>query len=202
MLHADLDDLLRGLCGLLALHSLRNVPGHGLFAIEVLAGLERGDEVLGVEVHGCGIDDGIDVFAFEQAHGIVVGVDAGNFGFGHVAAARVSVGHGHALDVGLSQGVIQILHAAIAGADEADTDAVVGAECAHGGHGGNCERAFTYISNKIAAIHGFTSEKRIGIILKFVNSSCVANLGSCFPPMAQNETAPWTGHPDIFETHC
>jgi hypothetical protein len=148
------------------LEALRNVPGHGLFAVEVFAGCERGDKVLGVEVHGRGVDDGVNVLAFEQAHGVVVGLYAGNFGFGDVAPAGVSVCDGHALDVGLLEGFVEVLHAAVAGADEADANAVVGAERAHGGHGGDSERALAYVAKKIAAVHEFTSENGNGWFCK------------------------------------
>ena len=120
--------------------------------------MERGNEVLGMEVHGRGIDNGVNVLAFEQAHGVVVGVDAGNFGFGQVAAAGVGICHGHTLDIGLPESISQILHAAVAGADEADADAVVGAKSAHGRHGGDSERALANIADEISPIHEFTSE--------------------------------------------
>ena len=146
MLHSDLNNLFGCLGGLAAGHGLGDVPGHGLFAVEVLVGLDRRNKVLGVQMHGRGINYGIDVVAFEQAHGIVVGVDAGDFGFGEVAAAGVGVSDGDALDVGLLERVVKILHAAIAGAYKADANAVVGAECAHGGHGCKGECAFACIS--------------------------------------------------------
>ena len=69
VLDADLDDLLGSLGGFLALDGLRNVPGHGFFAVEVFTSMERGDKVLGVEVHRRGVDDSVEPWPWRNRGG-------------------------------------------------------------------------------------------------------------------------------------
>src|ERR1035437_1295248 len=67
VLQAELDDLFGGAGGLEAGAGLLDVPGHGFFAVEVLAGGQGGEEILRVQVEGRGVDDRVDVLAVEQA---------------------------------------------------------------------------------------------------------------------------------------
>ena len=71
-------DLHRAFAGFLVrrAHALGVVDGerHGLFLIHVLAGVERGDEVLAVQVLRSGDQDGVDDLVVEQMAVIEIGL--------------------------------------------------------------------------------------------------------------------------------
>ena len=103
-------------------------PG-GLFDVDVLAGLDGGFEVLGVEEDGGGDDDGVHV-ALEQV--FVVAVGAGVFeadlGFGAVDALVHDVAEGDDACAGVLRDEGGIEGAAAAGADEPTVTAEFAAE--------------------------------------------------------------------------
>src|SRR3974390_992687 len=87
-----------------------------------------------------GDDDRVDVFAVKQAAGIVVGLDRGDYCLHLLVPQREGVSDGDTLDPGLRQRVLQYLLAAVARADQANANAIVGAE-RPGGEGGVRRRA-------------------------------------------------------------
>ena len=112
-----------------------------LFDVQVLARPARGHGDLAVHVVPRGDDDGVDILAVEDLAVINVLVDrrAGHF-FGAVALHVVSIGDRHPLDVPRRVGVGHQISTSSAAADNAETDAVIGAQDPAGGcrrHGPN-----------------------------------------------------------------
>ena len=136
-LMADLHGALAGfLVG--GAHALGVVDGerHGLFLIDVLAGIERGGEMLAMEMLRRGDQDGVDGFVVEQIAVVEIGLGVGRNQFGVFETLGIDIGEGDELGVGAGDGGFNVLHAAVAGADDAEADAVVGSQDV-----GNRERA-------------------------------------------------------------
>ena len=100
-----------------------------LLAVDVLLGLAGGHEVQGVPVVGRGDDDGVEVLAVEQLAevGVGIGLAAGLLAGGE-QVGLVDVADGGDLAIVVRQEGVEQLVAAIADADEAEADALVGAE--------------------------------------------------------------------------
>ena len=111
-------------------HALGVVHGerHGLFLVDVLAGIERGGEALGVQVLRRGDQDGVDILVLQQAAIVEVGLGVGRDAFHVFQAAGVDVGRADAFGVGAGDRLAENLGAAGAGSDDADADALVGAK--------------------------------------------------------------------------
>ena len=100
---------------------------HGLFAVDVLAGLHGVDGGLHVPVVGGADDDGVDVFAGQDLVVVAGGEDVVAPELLAVReAAVVAVGHGDEFDAGDLDGLAGVELAAPAGADEGDLDVVIG----------------------------------------------------------------------------
>ncbi len=131
---ADLDRefAVRGpVCGAHALGVIDR-ERHGLFLVDVFAGLDGVDEVLAMEVLRGGDEDGVDALVVEQAAVIEIGGGAGDELLGVFEAAGVDVGEGDEIDIGAAQRPAGDLRAAVANADDARANAVVRAENAFG----------------------------------------------------------------------
>ncbi len=130
--------------------------GHGLLDVDVLAGVERGDEVLGMQVLGSGDDNGVDRGIFQEAAIVEMGAGGGSDGARFVQAAGVDVGHAGALGVGAGKGVAQELRAARASADDGEAYAVIGAEDI--GRGESAGESGGHVADEITArLHGAPS---------------------------------------------
>ena len=101
---------------------------HRLFLVDVLAGVERRDKMLAVQMLGRRDQDGVDRFVVEQAAVIVVRRRGGNKLFGVVETAGVDVGKRCEVHSRGRNGFANQLHAAIARADNTETNAVVSAQ--------------------------------------------------------------------------
>ena len=125
--------------------------GDGLLAVDVLAGAHGGDGDGHVPVVGRADDDGVDVFAVEDVAVVeaVGGVGGGELGFGFQAARFVDVAAGDDFVLFGELQLAQEILAASAGADGADTYAVVGAQDSAVGRGGG-ERG----ADELAAMGG------------------------------------------------
>ena len=127
--------------------------GHGLFLVDVLAGVERGDEVLGVKVLRSGDEDGVDGRIFQEVAIVAMLPGGGRDGARLFQAAGVDVGHAGAFGVGAGEGFAQQFAAAGAGADDAEAHAVVGAEDV--GRGQGAGEAGGHFADEITArLHG------------------------------------------------
>ncbi len=93
----------------------------------MFARVERGDEVLRVQVLWRGDEHRIHVLVFQQSPVVGVGLDAGSDLLDLLQAARVDVGGADAFDVFERQRLAQNLLAAVARADDADAETLVGA---------------------------------------------------------------------------
>ncbi len=118
--------------------------GHGLFAVDVLAGAGGIDGHGGVQVVGGGDDDKVDVLVFEQAAVVAVGLGAGALG-GALGALVEDVANSGDLDV-FDFGHFEQLGNVIAeptdaAADDARAEARRGAEDTRGRQGGSGERS-------------------------------------------------------------
>ena len=118
-------------------HLLRVVQreGHGFLDVDVLAGVERGDEMFGVEMLRGGDEDGIHRGIFEEAAIVDMLAGSGRDGAGFFEAAGVDVSHAGAFGVGAGEGVAQEFGATGAGADNAEAYAIVGPEDVGRGEG-------------------------------------------------------------------
>ena len=98
---------------------------HGLFLVDVLAGIERGGEAFGVQMLRGGDQYGIDILVLQQAAIVKVGFGVGRNAFHVFQAAGVDVGRADAFGVGAGDRLAENLGAAGAGSDDADADALV-----------------------------------------------------------------------------
>ena len=126
-LAADLKDAVGGAGGVDDLGAVGVDVDHGLFEVDVLAGVHGVDGGLLVPVVGRGDDDGVDVFAGEDLVVVAGGEDVvAPELFGAGEAAVVAVGDGDELDAGNAEGGGGVALALDAGADERELDVVVG----------------------------------------------------------------------------
>ena len=128
VLQPDGHDLTRALGRRETLLRLRDRPGHGLLAVEVLARGERVEKVPRVNVERARHKHSIDVFPIEQPPVIPYRADARHNLAGFLVTAGVDIGHGHAFDIGKRDYLLEQLLPACARADQADADAIIGSE--------------------------------------------------------------------------
>src|ERR1051325_10864226 len=98
---------------------------HGLLLIHVLAGVERSAEMLGVQVLRRGDDHGVDGFVVEQASMVEIRRSRGDQALRALKLLGVDVAERDDFRAGAHRAVMESLGAAIAKANEADTDAIV-----------------------------------------------------------------------------
>ena len=135
---ADLYGVLAGVLLEGGAHALGVVHGerHGLFLVDMLAGGDGGGEVLAVQVLRGGDQDGVDVLVFQQVAIVEVGLGVGRDLLDIFQAAGVDVGSADAFHVLAGERLLEDLGAAGAGTDDAEADALVGAQGVAG-----CQRA-------------------------------------------------------------
>src|ERR1022692_1098374 len=97
---------------------------HGLFLIDVFAGVERRHEVLAMQVLRRGDEDRVDALVVQQVAVVEIGLGGGRDGARVVQALSVDVRDAGEFRVGTCQRLAHELCAAIAGADDADANAV------------------------------------------------------------------------------
>ena len=102
------------------------VERHRLFLVDVLARLDRGDEVKRMQVLRRGDQHGVDRLVVEQLAIVAVGRRPRRDRLGLVEPPGVDVGDRRRLDVRAADRGLQDLLAAPAGADQAEPDAIVG----------------------------------------------------------------------------
>ena len=123
----------------------------------MLAGVERGDEVLGVEMLRGGDEDGVDGRIFEQVAIVEMLAGGGCDGTRLFQAAGIDVGHAGAFGVGTGERFAQELGAAGARADDAEAYAVVGSE--YVGRGEGAGESGGHVADKITPrLHGTPCE--------------------------------------------
>ena len=88
--------LIRGSHALGVIH----IERHGFFLVDLLAGIERSDEMLGVEMLRRGDQHGVDGFIVEQVAVIEIGFGVGNDLLGVVQALGVDIGERNDLGIG------------------------------------------------------------------------------------------------------
>lgn len=97
--------------------------GHGFFAVDVMAGFERGQDMLGVEPERCSDDDGVEVFAIEEGAIVGVGGDLVPAGFVQLSEARrVDIGSCYDFYAGDTEEAANEFVAAAAGADDSQSE--------------------------------------------------------------------------------
>src|SRR5205823_1291840 len=99
---------------------------HGLFLVHVLAGIERGYEMLAMQVLRRGDQYRVDALIVEQISMIQVSLRVWGDLLGVLQALRVNVGERHELSVRTRDGVTNVLHPTVAGPDDAESNPVVG----------------------------------------------------------------------------
>jgi hypothetical protein len=152
---ADLNGPLTGaLVGLT--HFLRVIDGerHGLFLVNVLARVKRGDEVLAVQVLGRGDQDGINRFILEQVAVIEVGLGVWCDLFGVFQPASVDIGERDELGIRARHRFPHDLHPAIAGSDDPEPDPLVRAEDVTGCGDGGADPGSHPAKKFTSGIHG------------------------------------------------
>jgi hypothetical protein len=125
-LHADLDDLFGLADGLDHAAALFERMGHGLFEVDVFAGVEGGEQTGSVLVIGRGYDDGVDAALRQQVVIVQIGFGLRGIVRGQCHIGLVDFGHGHAFGAQLLEIAVEIA-AAPSGADQPVGDAIVGA---------------------------------------------------------------------------
>ena len=113
------------------------IERHGLFLIDVLAGVERGGEAFGMQVLRRRDEHGVDGFVVEQMAVIEISLGVGRDLLDLFEPVRVNIGRAHAFDTGQRNGLAKDLRAAVARADDAEADAIIGAGNGVGGFGGD-----------------------------------------------------------------
>jgi hypothetical protein len=101
---------------------------HRLFLVDVLARGERIDKVRAVQVLRRGDQDRVDILVLEHAPVIEIRLRIGRDLLDVLEAACVDVRRADALHTFAADGLLQNLRAARAGSDDADADAIVGAQ--------------------------------------------------------------------------
>ncbi len=145
--------LIRGAHALGVLHAER----HGLFLVDVLAGVERGDEVLAMQVLRRGDEHRVDALVVQQVAVIEISLGAGRDGARVFQALGVDVGDAHEFGIGTGQRLAHDLRAAVAGADDAEANAVVGRQ--HVGRGDGAGQTAGHFADEDAArLHGNSFE--------------------------------------------
>ncbi len=145
-LHGALAGLLEG-----GAHALGVVHGerHGLFLVDVLAGVQRGDEVLAVQVLRGGDQDGVDGLVVEQVAVVEIGLGSGHDLLRVFQALGVDVGESQEFGIGAIDYFADQGHATIARADDAEANAIVGSQ--HVGGGQRAGQAGCDLADEIAA---------------------------------------------------
>src|SRR5713101_9369799 len=157
MLQSDLHDAVRLVGSGQALLGFRYGPGHRLFAIEVFAGRQHVEEMVGMKVERAGNDDAVQVFHLEQAAVVVEGLDARRHLPGLIPSAAVHVSNGHQLGVWEREQLFQQILPAGADANHADPDAIICAKYARRGskEGGRSNRGCFHEVTACAIGHRF-----------------------------------------------
>ncbi len=101
---------------------------HGLLHVDVLAGIESGDEMLGVEMLRSGDEDRVDRGVLKHAAIFKMLARGGSDGARFFQTAGVNVGHAGTLGVGTGEGIAQKFGTAGAGADNGEANAIISAE--------------------------------------------------------------------------
>ena len=125
VLHPNLHNLLGRFCSGPARHHLRNIPGHRLLGIEILAGGQCRQKVLGMQMLRRRLNHRVNIIPVQQPHRVIVGGDIRHKTFHLVAPARIYIGHCNALHIRLSQCALQVFLTAISGANNSNADAII-----------------------------------------------------------------------------
>ena len=128
-LAAHLHDAVRGVLRFDHRRAIVDMLHHGLFAIDIFAGLHGVDGDLAVPVIGRADDDGIDIFASEDLFVILSGEDVRAVDFLHVREAPVvAIAGGYQFGEPGGYGGMRIALPHAAAANEGDLDFVVGGD--------------------------------------------------------------------------
>src|ERR1017187_10299374 len=126
---------------------------HRLFLVDVLAAGERGGEVLRVQVLRGGDQHRVDILVVEQVAIVEVGLGVRRDLFDVFQAAGIDVGGADALHVLAGQRLLEDFGAAGARTDDAQADALTGAEGVAGGQ--RAGETGSYVADEITAgLHG------------------------------------------------
>ena len=115
----------RPLVGLLHPPRVVGVERHRLFLVNVLPGVDGGNEMQRVKVLRRRDQDRVNGLVVQQATKILMGLNGGNEGFHFVEPAGVHIRHRHRLHVGTVNRGVQDLPPPAAAANQADSNAVV-----------------------------------------------------------------------------
>jgi len=104
------------------------IESHGFFLVNVLAGLDGGNEIESVLVLGSGNQYGVNGFVIEQAAKIGQCPNSGRELLGFLQAASINVGNRNGLGIRCTERVLENVESASSGADQPEADAVISAE--------------------------------------------------------------------------
>ena len=116
------------------------VEGHGLFLVDILAGLDRGHEIQSVLVLRRGDQHCVNTGIVKQPAKIGISLDVRDITLHFIQAARVKIGHRYPFNVGALQRGLENLLAAAAASDKADADAVVRSQYSTGRKQSGCRQ--------------------------------------------------------------
>ena len=127
-LHPHLHHPSRALEGLLHPPRVVGIERHSLFLVNVLSGLDGGNEIQRVLVLWRSNQHRVDGFVVEHFAEILVGMDRGNDSLHFVQAPRIDIRHGYRFDIGALDGGVKDFLAAIPASNKTDSYAVVGSQ--------------------------------------------------------------------------
>ena len=155
LLGADLDDAVVAASGVEHPAALFDEEREGLFDVNVFARAAGHHGHKGVPVVRRRDNEGVDVFVFEKLPEVVVTGGGASDGFdGGVEAGLKDIGHGDDLGAGKAVEIARVQTPDEAKADDADADAVVGAENSLGGECGCDGGALGDPFNEVSPFHG------------------------------------------------
>ena len=128
---------------------LLNGERHGSFLVDVLTGVERGHKLLRVQMLRRGDQNRVDACVFQQPPVLQVQFCGGHDRVGGLQSLRIDVRHGDAVGIRAGQSLTQQFGAPGPGPNDADTQAVVGAE--HVGCGQCPGQARSYFADEISS---------------------------------------------------
>ena len=126
---------------------------HRLFLIHMLPSVERSHEMLAMQMLRSGDQNRVDAFVVEQIAVVEISLGVRRDLFRIFQALSVDIGEGHELGVRAGDGGLDVLHAAVAGPDNAEANPVVGPQ--NVGHSQCSGQAGSDFADEIASrLHG------------------------------------------------
>jgi len=127
-LHTHLYHAIRTSDGKAHASRVGGIKSHGFFLVDILACLDRGNEIESVLVLGSGNQYGVNGFIVEQAAEISKRLNRGRELLGFFQAASINVSNCDGLGIRRAERVLENVQSAPSGANQPEADTVINAE--------------------------------------------------------------------------